>query len=352
MRKLLLIIGAIVAVVVLAIIAVFTYAYFNLNSIITSNRGYILARASDALGRPVEIQDIKATIGWGVKMDVSGVKVADDPGFSQLPFLQANDVYVDVELLPLLSRSLKVTKLEVRQPQLRIIRNSVGMLNVATIGAKGAPAQPAGPSAPPSEKTQNAAGLAALTVGSLKIENGSLFYADQQSGGAPIRVNDFNFAIDNFSVDAPFDLAMSLAAMGQRQDLSVSGKVGPLMRGGTIQTGAVPLNLDATIGPLSIAQLQSVPQLAHAIPAALSISQPVTIYSKITGTSDAPNVSANADLTASQVVYTGMFNKPPAVPFKFTGSASRAGGVLRVNRAELVVATMQATATQSGCRKK
>ena len=345
MRRLLTIIGAIVGILVLAIIAIFTYAYFNLNSIIAANRSYILARASDALGRPVEVQDIKASIGWGVKMDVSGVRVADDPRFSQLPFLQASDVYVNVELLPLLSRSLKVTKLEVKQPQLRIFRGRTGTLNVATIGGKSAHPQPSLPSTQPGEKAQNAAGLAALTVRSLKIENGGLFYSDQQSGGAPIQLNDFNLAIDNFNVDEPFDLAMSMAAIGRQQDLAVSGKVGPLMRGGIIQTSGVPLDLDATIGPVAIAQFQAIPQLAHAIPPGLSISQPLTIYSKITGTADAPKVSANGDLTASQVVYTGIFNKPVNVPFKFSGSLSRTAGVVRVSRAELVLASLQAQAT-------
>ena len=58
MRRPLIIIGGIVSVLIVAIIAIFIYAYFNLNSIIASNRGYILAHASDALGRPVQIQDI------------------------------------------------------------------------------------------------------------------------------------------------------------------------------------------------------------------------------------------------------------------------------------------------------
>jgi len=342
MRRFLTIVGVIVGIVVLAIIAIFTYAYFNLNSIIASNRGYILARASDALGRPVDIQDIKATIGWGVKMDVSGVKVGDDPSFSRLPFLQASDVYVNVELLPLLSRSLKVTKLEVKQPQLRIVRDRAGTLNVATIGGKAAHPRPSVPTTPP---TQNAAGLAALTVGSLKIENGSLLYTDQQSGGPPVHVNDFNLAIDNFNVDAPFDLAMSLAAMGGPQDLAVSGTVGPLMRGGTIQTNALPLNLDAIIGPIAIAQLKAVPQLANAIPAGLSISQPFTIHSKITGTADAPNISADADLSNSQVVYSGILNKPANVPFKFSGALSKTGSVVRVSHADLLLASLQARAT-------
>ncbi|HJU11426.1 MAG TPA: AsmA-like C-terminal domain-containing protein [Candidatus Binataceae bacterium] len=344
MRRLLTVIGAIVGVVVLAIIALFLYAYFNLNSIIASNRGYIVTRASDALGRPVVIQDIRAAVGWGVKIDVSGVKVADDPSFSQLPFLQASDVYVNVELLPLLSRSLKITKLEIKQPELRVIRNRAGTLNVATIGAKTAPAQTPTP-ATPNQKTQNVAGLAALTVGSLKIDDGTLSYTDQQSGGPPIQLNDFNLAVDNFNVNSPFDVTMSLAALGKQQDLAVSGKVGPLMHAGTIQTNSVPLNLDATIGPIAIAQLRTLPQLAHAIPAGFSISQPITVYAKITGTSDAPNVNANADLTSSQVVYAGTFNKPANVPFKFNGSVSSAGGVIRVNRADLLLATLKATAT-------
>jgi uncharacterized protein involved in outer membrane biogenesis len=343
MRRVLAIIGTIVGVVVLAIIAILTYAYFNLNSIIASNRGFILARASDALGRPVEVQDIRATIGWGVKMDVRGITVADDPAFSQMPFLQAGDVFVNVELLPLLSRSLRVTRLVVTQPQLRVIRDRAGTLNIATMGARAAPVQPSRP--PPSEKTKNAAGLAALAVGSLRIENGRLYYADQGTGGAPIQVNDFNLAIDNFDVDAPFDLAMSLAAMGQQQDFAVSGKVGPLMRGGTIQTNSVPLDLNATIGPISIAQLQAMPQLAHSIPATLSISQPLTIYSKINGTSDAPKITANADLTDNQVMYTGFLAKPANVPFKFSGSLSRTGGVVRINRADVVLASLQARAT-------
>lgn len=345
MRRLLSVIGAIAGVLVVAIIAILAYAYFNLNAIIASNRGYILARASDALGRPVEVQDIKATIGWGVIMDVSGVKVGDDPSFSPSPFLQASDVYVNVELVPLLSRSLKVTRLVVKQPRLRIIRGRSGTLNVATIGAKGAPGQPSRPGIPPGEKTQNAAGLAALTVGSLKIENGRISYADQQSGGAPIQLNDFNLAVDNFKVESPFDLAISISAMGRQQDLAVSGTLGPLMRNGRIQTSAVPLNLDATIGPIAVVQLQALPQLAHAIPPALSISQPVTIHSKITGNSDAPNVSASADLTPSQIVYRGILNKPANVPCRFTGALSRTGGVVRVTRAELVIATLQAKAT-------
>ena len=345
MRRLLGIVGGVIGVIVLAIIALLAYAYFNLNSILASNRGYILARVSDALGRSVEIQGIRATLGWGVKIDVSGVKVADDPSFSQLPLLQASDVYLNLELLPLLSRSIKVTSLMVEQPQLRIIRNRAGTLNITTVGPKGTPVESSHPTASPGAKVQSAAKLAALTVSNLKIDRGSLSYIDHQSGSGPIQVNDLNLAVDNFNITSPFDVDMSLAAMGQAQDLSVSGKVGPLIGARGIETNAVPLDLDATIGPVTVVQLRSLPQLANAIPPTLSISQPLTVYAKITGTAGAPNVDARGDLTPGQVVYGGILDKPANVPLKFNGSMSRTGGVVHVKQAELVLAELRTKAT-------
>jgi hypothetical protein len=343
MGRWLTILGAIVGVITLLIVAVLAYAYFNLNSIIASNRSYIVAQASSALGRRVQIQNIKATLGWGVKVAVSGVTVADDPNFSELPFLQATGIYVDVKLLPLLSRSVKVTKLEIEQPQLRIIRGRTGTFNFSNINGNTGPTQP--PTAPSQEKTHNAAGLAALTVGSLKVDDGTVLYADRQSGSSPIKVNNFNLAIDNFAVSTPFDVTMSLAAMGNRRDLTVSGKIGPLMRAGRIQTTSVPISLNAKIGPVTIAQLRNIPQLASAIPPALSIAQPITIDSQITGSSDAPIIAASADLSNSQVNYDAMFSKAANVPFEFSATAVRKANALQFNRVELVLASLRAHAS-------
>ena len=143
MRKILLIAGAVIGVVVIVVIGLVGYAVLNLNSIIASNRTYILTRASDALGRSIEAQDIKASVGWGVMMDITGVKVADDPAFSQLPFVQAGDVYAQVEFVPLLAHEVKVTRLLLKQPQVRIIRNRAGVLNVSTLSKKTGAAVPA-----------------------------------------------------------------------------------------------------------------------------------------------------------------------------------------------------------------
>ena len=93
-----------VGAVVLIAAGLTAYAYFNLSSIVARNEKRILARVSDALGRPVEVGKIQAQMGWGVSVEVSGLTIADDPAFSSKPFLAANDVSVDVEFLPAAAR--------------------------------------------------------------------------------------------------------------------------------------------------------------------------------------------------------------------------------------------------------
>src|ERR1700688_2466787 len=124
----------VISVIVAVVAAVVIYAVLNLNGIIQKQRGLILTKASDAVGRKVDIQDIHASLGWGVIADLRGVTIADDPSFSQAPFVQAADVYARVALMPLLSRRVEVEQILLKQPVVHIIRNQRGDLNVSTIG--------------------------------------------------------------------------------------------------------------------------------------------------------------------------------------------------------------------------
>src|ERR1700723_3459102 len=120
---------------VLIAVGLTAYAYFNLSSIIAHNEKRILARVSDALGRRVKIGTIQAQMGWGVSVEIAGLKIADDSAFSEKPFLAANDVSVDVEFFPLLRGEAKLTRLELIKPDIRIVMNADGDLNVSTIGS-------------------------------------------------------------------------------------------------------------------------------------------------------------------------------------------------------------------------
>ncbi len=94
MRRILLISGVVVGAAVLIAAALTAYAFFNLSSIVARDEKRILARVSDELGRRVDVGKIRAQIGWGVSIEVTGLKIADDQAFSAKPFLAANQVSI------------------------------------------------------------------------------------------------------------------------------------------------------------------------------------------------------------------------------------------------------------------
>jgi len=352
MRKVLLVAGGVIGVIVLIVVGLVGYAYFNLNSIIASQRGRLLARVSDAVGRPIEADEIKASLRRGIAIEITGIKLADDPAFSQLPFVQADDVLLKVEFLPLLSKELKVTELILRQPQIRIIRSTAGAMNVSTIAKKSGEKKlsKSGGSrwSGGGLGSGNAGGApvaSAVSIRTFTVEDGRVFYLDKQTGAAPVTINAINLKIANFSLASPFDIALDLAAFGDRKNLDVSGTAGPIMQDGAIDAGAIPVTLNATVGPLVLEQLKSVPELAKALPRALTFTDAVELKAKISGTVDALHFEAASDLTQNRVVYVPSFDKPAGIPLKFTASGTRTDGKLVVQRANLTLANLDAKIT-------
>ena len=253
MRKPIRTVIIVLGVIVVLVIALGFYAVLNLNAIIQKQRGLILTKASDAVGRKVDVQDIHASLGWGVIADLRGVTIADDPTFSQTPFVQAADVYARVALMPLLSHRVEIAQVSLKQPVVHIVRNQRGQLNVSSIGksatGQAAPLAPSGsaPAGTPPLKGaplteaqpagQTSAGVGALgevSVSSLTVEDATIVYQD--AGAAPVTLSAVNLDVENLAASTPVDIKLNLAALGTDRNLSLTGKVGPLMTNGAIDT--------------------------------------------------------------------------------------------------------------------
>jgi uncharacterized protein involved in outer membrane biogenesis len=141
LRRILIISGIAVGVLVLIAGALTAYAFFNLSSIVARNEKRIVARVSNELGRRVEVAKIQAQMGWGVSVEVSGLTIADDSSFSAKPFLAADDVSIKIEFFPLLRGEAKITKLDLSKPNIRIVMNARGNLNISSIGTSPEDAQ-------------------------------------------------------------------------------------------------------------------------------------------------------------------------------------------------------------------
>lgn len=340
MRKLIRVAIVVAAIIVLAVVAVGVYAVLNLNGIIQGQRGLILTKASDAVGRKVGVQDIHASLGWGVIADLRGVTIADDPSFSQTPFVQAADVYARVALLPLLSHRVEIDQVSLKQPVVRIIRNQRGELNVSSIGKKPSSGQSTGQAAaPPSapgmplkgapltetqpkaQKTAGPGALGGISVSSLTVDDATIVYQD--ASAASVTVSAVNLDIENLGISTPFDIKLSLAALGTSKNFSLTGQIGPLSKNGVIDTAAIPLALNLDLGPITMAELKAVPQIAKSLPPALQLTNPVSATVKLSGTSEMLAFNLATDLTGNQVVYTGVLDKAPGVPLKLVAAGTR-----------------------------
>src|SRR6267154_3504861 len=124
---------------------------------------------TDALGRQAKVGNLSLSLfAGGVTAD--NISIADDPAFSNAPFVQAKSLKVGVELIPLIfSKTFNVTELTLNQPEISLVHSQDGeKWNFSSLGNSAA-TQPktASPAA-------NSSGTPNLSVGKLKVSNGRL----------------------------------------------------------------------------------------------------------------------------------------------------------------------------------
>jgi uncharacterized protein involved in outer membrane biogenesis len=355
MPRLLIIAGAVVGALVLAVAAVLIYAVTNLDALIERNREFILSQAGNSLGRTVEVREIRAALGWGVMMDLDGVIIGDDPDFSQRPFLVADNVYARVELFPLLARELRATELTIHKPRLRIIRARDGKLNVSTIGRR---PDRDGAARPPRDKPEpeagapitagrerdddaSALGAGVFLISRVAIDGGTLEYLDEERGGEPIVLRSVDLNVRDVSLDSPLAVTLRAAALGEQRNIDLSGRVGPIATNGSIATDRIPLALDFVLGPVELATLRKLPAAAGAIPKELKVTGPVATDGSVSGTVGSPRVNLNLDLTDNELRYGETFAKPAGFTFTVVADGGLVDSKLDRARANLVLGGAQ-----------
>jgi uncharacterized protein involved in outer membrane biogenesis len=363
MRKAVMIVGAVVAAVVIVIAAVVLYAARNLDSIIAERQPILLQKISDSLGRKVEIGTIKASVGWGLEAQLTGLKIEDDPALSDLPFVEASDAFAKVDLLPLLSRDIHVSEVMLKNPIVRIIRTEQGELNVSTLG-KRAPEHEAPPAEtaptgviqqpPTTSEDGNLAArpkkgrnenLAAIYVKNLLVDNGVIVYEERGANQQTLTINQVDLTTTNFRITRPFDFSLKLAVLSDKQNVDISGTVGPLGTVRDLDLKDAHLSIDEKIGPLDLARLRAIGLIGKAIPEALSVPDPVSLEANVNGTLAAVKFHVESDLTGNRIAWGNSFDKPAAVPFKLSADGSRVDTSIEVAQANLTLGDLDANAT-------
>jgi len=355
MRRVVVVVAAIVGAVVIFACAILFYAAFNLNSIITERRQTVLDKVSRALGRQIHADDIKVSLGWGIMADVTGVQVADDPDISKKPFIEAGNVYARLELIPLLARQIQITEIVLDKPVIRIVQTRDGTLNISTLGMKrirpeeesreGKRAKARRPTeeSPLTEPGQAPAALSTLFVQNVSVDDGTLEF---ETEGAPqaATVKAIDLKVRDFGFQAPFTVALTFAALADRQNFDLSATIGPLIDNGVIDIDAIPLTGTAEVGPFEQAQLATIPMLANSIPPKLSISGPFRLNATADGTVQSIKFTVSSDLSVPAIAFGDAFSKPAGEPLKISAEGTRTNSALGLTIANVILGDLEAKA--------
>jgi hypothetical protein len=115
-------------------------------------RNRIAGSIGTAMGRRVELDNVRLRVLPKPGFDLEGLAIYDDPSFSAEPMMRAQEVSAVIRFRSLLRGRLEIAKLSATEPSINLVRNAEGRWNLAALLERNAqiPAAPTGKA--PSER--------------------------------------------------------------------------------------------------------------------------------------------------------------------------------------------------------
>jgi AsmA protein len=234
----------VIAVAVIIVILLVLPYFVNVESF----RPKIESELSSALGRKAEIGDLSLSI-LRVSVSAANISIADDPAFSQAPFLTAKGLKIGVQLMPLIfSKKLNITGITLDEPSIALISNPGGKWNFSSLGGTQAKSETK------SEPKSEGALPDNFSVAELQVSGGRLQVSEANSKAKPLIIDNVSIEVKDFSstTQFPFTLTADLPGKG---DMKLEGKAGPLAPIGT------PIQANLEISNLDLAALGANPSI-------------------------------------------------------------------------------------------
>jgi AsmA protein len=169
---------------------------------------------STALGRKVQIGNIQLSLLSG-QVSVDNVSIADDPEFSNAPFLQAKQLAAGVAIQPLIfSKKLQVSSFTITQPQVVLLHAASGKWNYSSLGSG-------------SKSSSSNSSSTDFSVDKIKIENGTVTVGRIGPGGKTQTYQNVNLEVDNVSYTSAFPFQLDAKTPGNGS-IKIDGKAGPI----------------------------------------------------------------------------------------------------------------------------
>jgi AsmA protein len=244
MKKLLIAVGAIIVVLIAAVVAAPMLVSAD------AFKGQILSRVQDATGRQLRIGGPLA-FGFfpNVKVEAAQVTLANPPGAASAAMATVKQLDIAVRLIPLLSGRIEIERLVLVEPAIDLEIDAKGRpsWSFAESGAS-LPAPAPGTVPPKNASMMGLAALSRLKVKEVSIENGDIRFLDRRDN-RHYELRQVAVTLSAPRLDAPFTLDGSAMWRGQKIALAARlDNTGAVLRPG----GATPMTASVTSGPVNL----------------------------------------------------------------------------------------------------
>jgi len=160
-------------------------------------RAEIVKRASAALQRDVELDDVSLSLFPSLSLDLKGLRIYNPPGFTGHEFIYVEQLSAGLKIWPLFSGEYQFDRIEVMHPVIHLYKLSDGRVNYSfeiDAGEEGVQT----PLGEKKEITSKEAAFSAFAFDWAEIKNGDLIYRDDSS--------DIDLSLLNFSLQTKLEL--------------------------------------------------------------------------------------------------------------------------------------------------
>ena len=254
------------------------------------NREQLHQELQRFLGKDATFDRLEASLWGGIGFSAAEFRIADNPRFAATPMVRARELKLGVSLVQLVLGRIVINSLTFQAPELQIITDERGLLNLSELAGRKNEAKgfPASRPVPSERKLLSVSFL----VSKIKVNNGRVDFIDRSvKEPAEIRVKNVAMEVKGLNSSEKAKIRFAAAVTeGLGHDVRVDGEFGPLRQ--SQDWSQQPVELEMRFDSLSVALLaRALPFLRDRIPRELDVTGPLSLQAKLRGTFNRPRIT-------------------------------------------------------------
>lgn len=183
-----------------------------------------LPLVEDALDRRVDVSEVRLSLVPTPSIRLSRLRVSDGPTSADNTFFSAQQVRLQLKLLPLLRGRFEITELILEKPVFNLMKQADGSFNYADMANKKPPSGARRDTRKRVDGSKNAetAPMPIIIPGRMSIQDGQLSIVSK--GQTPVRINGIDLSLQDFSSERPFPFRASFNYPGLKT-VSLEGEL-------------------------------------------------------------------------------------------------------------------------------